>query len=524
MAHEIAFDSMGQAEAVFGYGEFPWWHSDSMPAQVLQGPVSFDDIFSIAWPWRAVQEQLQYADGSLSAQHGIRRSDTGAELGVHSGNYGNIQPRDLFDFCAAFFQTYPEIPIAAAIAMQGGAVLNLSARTGAIDVLGSGDITKTYISFLNSYNGRFKATVYMSSVRAVCMNTTRQGLSSADFSMDYRHTKNIKARIASDTKDAARLMAQQQATVANLKASLEKLAQRRLKPQGYISILNALFGEQDTGRTNNIKSKVMELVDDNDGNRWPEWKKTAYGLYQAVTNYVDHAQLVKQTNKTSNMTDDQIRFERAQVGDGAKLKEKALQKILVMADGSECCEDAPIVSMAPRNITPTYQPWAEIVVGSTESAVPMAEQQASVQQTIITIPTQPSIPAEPTQSEDSEEVYDIVDFEVLKYDNNMDSMPSVAVQEVVNVQPNIAPVAVVDEDSIPADHAAVYTTAVDKYDLPSKVKACIVESISDVVVVRQVTIPVGDVQAQIAAYQAAYPDGCLAVDQAQWDSIQANRR
>jgi len=94
----------------------------------------------------------------------------------------------------------------------------------------------------------------------------------------------------------------------------------------------------------------------------------------------------------------------------------------------------------------------------------------------------------------------------------------------VPVQTSPVAVAVGTAESAPSTLAAVYTTAIDKHDLPSVVKACIVEFISDVVVVRQVTLPADQVQAQLQAYRAAYPDGCLAVDQAQWDNIQASRR
>ena len=336
MSHEISIATSGQIEAVFGYGEIPWWNSKDMSATVLDGAVGFDDIFSIAFPWTAEMEQLQYADGSLSAQHGIRRSDTLVELGVHSGGYGNIQPRKLFDFCAAFFQAYPEIPIASAIAMQGGAVLNISARIGEINILNSGDIHKSYLCFVNSFNGRIKAQVYKSYVRPVCMNTTKSGLASADFSMEYKHTKNVEKRIEKDIGKAQQLMLCSQATDDKVKEVLETLAKRKLVGKDGAErcdkILTELFGEGNNTRGKNIRADVLALFADNDGNQFPDWKNTPYSLYQAVTNYVDHQ---RGTRDTTGIGENASRFEASQIGAGALLKEKALDVILTMTDGTE---------------------------------------------------------------------------------------------------------------------------------------------------------------------------------------------
>lgn len=355
MAHEISLNGLGQSEAVFGFGEKPWWATGTLQATVLDGAISFNEVFCHAFPWTAEMEQLQYADGSLSSQHGIRRSDTKAELGVHSGSYGSIQPRDLFDFCAAFFQAYPEVPIASALAMQGGAVLNLSARLGEIDVLGSGDIHKSYLCFVNSFNGRVKAQVYKSYVRPVCMNTTISGISGADFSMEYKHTKNVRERIARDIDKAAQLMMAQQATDDRVKTVLETLAKRRLNKDSYTAILDDLFGKSDATRTQNIKKEVTALFAYNDNNVFPEWKQTAYALFNAVTNYADHERTVQVTKAKRHMSESQIRFESSIVGEGAELKQRALERILLLSDGSEEIEYGGGMSLPPRDVTPSYK-------------------------------------------------------------------------------------------------------------------------------------------------------------------------
>ena len=344
MAHEISVTVQGTTEAVFGFGEIPWWNSSTLSATVLDRAVSFDEIFTIAFPWTADMEQLIYADGMPSSQHGIRRSDTKAELGVHSGTYGNIQPRDLFDFCAAFF-VESQVPIASAIAMRGGKVLNISARLGELNILNSGDIHKSYLCFVNSFDGSLKAEVYKSYVQPVCMNTTIVGLASADFKMEYKHSKHVQKRIHADINQVKQLMIAQQATDQKVQSVLESLAKVKPSREAYETILTELFGDGDTKKTSNKKAQFTAIVANGvNATVYPDFRGTGYGIYTALTDYVDHYQTVRMTDGRSNMDQSQIRFERSTIGDGAKLKAKGLEvleRVLVLADGSSC-EDKPM--------------------------------------------------------------------------------------------------------------------------------------------------------------------------------------
>jgi phage/plasmid-like protein (TIGR03299 family) len=338
MAHEMSINGQGQVEAVFGYGEVPWWNSSKLIATVLPGAVDFDSIFTIAFPWHAEMEQLQYADGSLSSQAGIRRSDTKYELGVHSLSYGNIQPKDLFEFCASFFKEHPEVPISSALAMSGGKVLNISCRLGEINILGSGDIHKSYLCFVNSYNGRFKAQVYKSYIQPVCMNTTRAGLASADFKMSYKHSKNVRQTIEHDGQKASSLMAQSEATDVKVKEVLEALAMRKPTRQAFETILNELFGKEDSNRIKNTKTVVTDFIANGiNAQKFPDFKMTGYGIYTALTDYADHASPIKITQGRASQSEEEIRVERNLLGESATFKEKALtvlETILIHTDGT----------------------------------------------------------------------------------------------------------------------------------------------------------------------------------------------
>lgn len=337
MAHEIYVTDAGTTEAVFGFGEVPWWHSDTLRATVMDRAVTFDEVFSIAFPWHAEKEQLLYEDGMPSSQYGIRRSDTKAELGVHSESYGNIQPRSLFNFCAAFFE-HGKVPISSAIAMRGGKVLNISARLGELNILNSGDIHKSYLCFVNSFDGTLKAKVYKSYIQPVCMNTTVAGLASADATMEYRHSKHVEKRIAADIQQVHQLMLAQQATDDKVKAVLEALAQVKPTREAYDAILTELFGDSEHTKTRNTKAQYTQIVSQGiNATSYPDFRGTGYGLYTALTDYTDHYQTVRQTDNRSAQDTGEIRLERSLIGAGAQLKAKGLEvleKVLLQTDGA----------------------------------------------------------------------------------------------------------------------------------------------------------------------------------------------
>jgi phage/plasmid-like protein (TIGR03299 family) len=82
-----------------------------------------------------------------------------------------------------------------------------------------------------------------------------------------------------------------------------------------------------TVRKNKI-NKVLELVENGAGADIPGVKGTAYGLYQALTEWTDHEKSVKVVN---NRVREEVRFENAFWGTGAQFKEDCFKKLLKMA-------------------------------------------------------------------------------------------------------------------------------------------------------------------------------------------------
>lgn len=494
MPAETSFNSVsGVAELVLGSG-LSAWHG---MGTVFPGLVSRDDAIKGGMPFTAVEIPLILPskvvfektgikiESNKTGQKALLRSDTAAILGIVGDSYEALQPSEMFDFAEGV--NVPGYETAGGL--RGGSVLFLCAPIGEINVLGSGDITRTYLTFINSFDGSLAAQVYLSGVRVVCMNTLMMSLSSKKgAALKFKHTKSIHDRL----KQASLIMDGQQATEQKLREALEKLAARKLKRETYENILDDLF-PGDSTRSKNVKADVTSIFADNDGNQFPDFKGTAYNLYNAVTNYVDHDRNVR---ITANSTSDNVkmqRFESALIGSGAELKTRALERILVLSDGSEENEFGPIVSLPPKNITPRYQ--ASIVPQPTTEAVhgvdfndaaydfPIGRDHSGYEKTSQDASQSP-IAVEPTDT---------------------------APQQYIGSKP------IVDASEPTME---LFTTATESEDNPGTTTSAIVEVLPSGIQVRRVNVPESLVFEQLDRYKQG---GFLAASKSRWDELQRQK-
>lgn len=335
MAHELSFKADGTAELALA--DTGAWHKFGT---LVQGAMTAQQAMELAIAWEAMplalyahapcqSPQAHLADKWSSKffkvpSQGIFRSDTGAHIGTVGTGYEVIQPQHMFDFVDSLIEG-SGYHYESAGALRGGSVVFISARVGQIDVLGSGDITRTYLAFINSFDGSLVAQAYLSGTRIVCMNTLQMSLSNQQAKLRFKHTKNVHTRMSA----AQSLIANVQQTETTLKEKLETLAQRKItKKATYTAMLDSLF-PGDSTKTENIKREITSLWAYNDGNAFEDWKGTGYALYNAITNYVDHSRATRGEDKAA------ARAESAILGSGAALKARALETILVMSDGQE---------------------------------------------------------------------------------------------------------------------------------------------------------------------------------------------
>lgn len=153
---------------------------------------------------------------------------------------------------------------------------------------GSKDITDLYLAVLNHHDGQGALRALISPVRVVCANTQRMAESAAVSTVSLRHTGSPTAKLQ-EVRDLLGITFAYQETFA---AEMEGLIAKERDEAFVRGVLNDVFGvgKSETERTRNGRvervSQVMELYRTSD--TVAPFAGTAYGAYNAVTEYVDH--------------------------------------------------------------------------------------------------------------------------------------------------------------------------------------------------------------------------------------------
>ena len=321
MAHELTINTQGLAEMAY-VGEKPW---HGLGQQLPEGADmdTWTKAAGMGWVIRHSPVTYQVGRGAetvqreVEGQHVLYRHDTGAALGVVSSGYEVVQPREVLDF---FSDLVAEggYNLHTAGTLFGGSKFWALAKVSTFALPGDDEVGG-YLLITTSADGSRATEVRETTVRVVCNNTLTAALSSRDSAasvirVSHRTSFNpvsVKARMASTSShmkafaEAATALSKAQVTSRGAERFVQALLSRdeaqERRPRGMDTIL-ALF--DGAGR----------------GADLPSSRGTAWGLLNAVTEYVDHHATAKTTSHL---------LERAWMGSGDQLKTRALETLLL---------------------------------------------------------------------------------------------------------------------------------------------------------------------------------------------------
>jgi phage/plasmid-like protein (TIGR03299 family) len=313
MAHLIDM-SNGRANMAY-VGETPWHGL----GQALTDGASLDQWrVEAGLNWEAKRNALYYRDETKevrkSASEVLYRSDSGEELGIVSPSYKIVQPREVMEFFRDLTEQYG-FKMETAGSLDGGRKAWALARTGQEFRLMGTDAVKAYVLLATSFDGTLATRAGFVATRVVCNNTLQIGLKekstiAVSHSTDFNATQvKIKMGLLEDA-------------FSNFEGNARELANRKV---GKADALNYLLdiladGEHDVTKLSTRKQNIVQNVyqlwaGSGIGAGYAAANGTAWGLVNAVTQYVDHIQ----GNNVNN------RFRSAQFGLGADLKVEAFQ-------------------------------------------------------------------------------------------------------------------------------------------------------------------------------------------------------
>ncbi len=246
----------------------------------------------------------------------LYRSDTLAPLSVVSQRYNVVQPHEVLHF----YQDLVEaggFELETAGSLKGGRKLWALAKTGQDLILKGGDLVKSYLLLATSCDGTLCTTAQFTSVRVVCNNTLQVAVGNQTGAIKVPHSTQFDATAVKQALGVSQW--------DHFGQYAKELSQRPVAPQEALRFFSDLLAqpleEESIVLTRSVQ-RLHELYQGAGmGAELASSHNTAWGLVNAVTEYVDHHRRTRSQDH---------RLDSAWFGQGAQLKSRALAQAITL--------------------------------------------------------------------------------------------------------------------------------------------------------------------------------------------------
>lgn len=284
-----------------------WIIQAGMDWDIQESPVRF-----VAGEREYLGEIKPYADHKV-----LYRSDTHDPLSVVGQHYKVVQPREILEFYRDLTEK-SGFELETAGVLKGGRKLWALARTGQSTTLKGKDTTNAYVLLATACDGTMATTAQFTSVRVVCNNTLSVAVGQGSGAVKVPH------RSVFDPEAVKQSLGITVSAWDDFMYRMKHLSLRPVKDLEAQTFLNNLLANPEnptvTKGTERTITRVLNLyAGDGLGASLPSANGTAYGLLNAVTQFVDHERRARSQDN---------RLDSAWFGQGASLKNKALEQAL----------------------------------------------------------------------------------------------------------------------------------------------------------------------------------------------------
>lgn len=307
---------------------------------IMSADASFDDWRnSPVFGWKIQRSKVRYAvdrEGTqleMPEQHVLFRSDNHKPLSVVSEDYHVVQPLQMLDFFKGFCEKN-HLTMDTAGYIRGGVKFWALARTGNEFAVGNKDVVKQYVLLASSCDSSMATTGKHTSLRVVCSNTFHASINNGESAVKVRHSREF-----SETEMAINLglMDDEFEQMALMAGAMQ---------ESYLSVPDAVlwFAELVSGKVGLDVDSAAEVASRSRvfTSLWdsylhaPGAEFTLWGAFNAVTHNVDW---IKGRSPST-------RFDAAQFGTGATLKQKAWDKAVSVIEAARTASEAVSVASA----------------------------------------------------------------------------------------------------------------------------------------------------------------------------------
>jgi phage/plasmid-like protein (TIGR03299 family) len=348
MAHEISINAQGKAEIAYS-GETPW-HGLGTRVEGLQ--TAQDIIKAAGLEWSVGLEPVSLSSSSpfadIEGYRAIVRQDNRKVFGITSDRYvpiQNVQAADVLD--ALVTEGGAHVEVAGAL-FEGRRCWALAHIPQDFEVV-RGDLVKPYVLLAWGHDGKHGLAAKLTPIRVVCNNTlTAAGLGggqkwSESADVYVRHTGDAKIHVEAAQK-ALGLVRKQVAQTAEAYLALAGRGLGVVEAKDYFAgvfpvpdesivlgpkdeepnaSVHAELYEAKLARWNEHQAKLLALYEQGAGHSFAAG--TAWGAYNAVTEWADHVYPVKANGEVSATRQQSVLF-----GQYAEIKGRALTSALAL--------------------------------------------------------------------------------------------------------------------------------------------------------------------------------------------------
>jgi phage/plasmid-like protein (TIGR03299 family) len=331
MAHDLTIREDGSVE--FFSAVTKGWHQLGQTTEAKVTAAEAIKVAKLDWEVEQVPCLHQGLNGDLLQvpdNYIVRRKDTLAPLSVMSSRYTPIQNQEVFDFADSIIGEGQAVWDTAG-SLAGGRKIFMQVELEGKLFLRSNpdDTTVKKILFISSHDGSKALQGMITPIRTVCANTMNAALRNHSNMFKVFHRKNF----ADKRNEAAKILELAHAYFDDLQVVMNDLAEQEVTTsyvEGFLGSLLPASKEEVPTRTENRRTELSNLFQNGRGNNG----RTKWDLYNAVTEYVDHHSVGRlSTTRTlrseaSDNIEAETRFERAILGSGSVLKQRALDLLI----------------------------------------------------------------------------------------------------------------------------------------------------------------------------------------------------
>ena len=291
----------------------PAWHG--LGTVVEQAPTPYQALHLAGIDWNVVPASLS-ATTFTTDENGVEsplrvqvpdrvalmRDDTNEVLGIVSDRYEIVQNRELADVIYEVAEDL-DVTVESAGSLKGGQRVFFLVHLDSLGLNHGDDVIKQYAMFRTGHDGKTEVSVRQTNVRVVCANTERMAIAT-DRGAGFRHrgdvmsnVRHMKAALGHISKQAEQFKVfAEKALVTKMNASQinEYIDEVYEEANGKIADENK--NPRAFARYENTTREIRSLLH----HTWnAPYYGTAWGAYNAVTQYATHSAPTRRTGGMS---------------------------------------------------------------------------------------------------------------------------------------------------------------------------------------------------------------------------------